>query len=145
MLKKTIKFKDFNDVEHTEDLYFHVSKASVLTASNEAYSEIMKIALDLQERAKFLEDVKEEDFDQSDPFNKNSLLVAEAIRMVARLLDQLIDLSYGVRSSDGLRFVRDDKVLTDFKNSAVYDAFVEQMIGNQDELIEFINQLLANT
>ena len=143
MLKKTIKFKDFNDVERTEDLYFHVSKASVLTSSEEAYNEIMKIGLDLQERGKFLEDVKEEDFDQSDPFNKNSQLVAEAIRMVARLLDRLVDLSYGIRSSDGLRFVKDDKVLTDFKNSAAYDAFVEQMITNQDELIEFINQLLA--
>lgn len=143
MLKKTVKFKDFNGVERTEDLYFHVSKASVLTSSDEAYNEIMKIGLDLQERGKFLEDVKEEDLDQSDPFNKNSQLVAEAIRMVARLLDRLVDLSYGIRSSDGLRFVRDDKVLTDFKNSAVYDAFVEQMITNQDELIEFINQLLA--
>ncbi|GEM_PF-3424238 len=143
MLKKTVKFKDFNDVERTEDLYFHVSKASVLTSSDGAYNEIMKIGLDLQERGKFLEDLKEEDLDQSDPFNKNSQLVAEAIRMVARLLDRLVDLSYGIRSSDGLRFVRDDKVLTDFKNSAVYDAFVEQMITNQDELIEFINQLLA--
>lgn len=143
MLKKTVKFKDFNDVERTEDLYFHVSKASVLTSSDGAYNEIMKIGLDLQERGKFLEDLKEEDLDQSDPFNKNSQLVAEAIRMVARLLDRLVDLSYGIRSSDGLRFVRDDKVLTDFKNSAVYDAFVEQMIENQDELIEFINQLLA--
>lgn len=143
MLKKTVKFKDFNGVERTEDLYFHVSKASVLTSSDGAYNEIMKIGLDLQERGKFLEDLKEEDLDQSDPFNKNSQLVAEAIRMVARLLDRLVDLSYGIRSSDGLRFVRDDKVLTDFKNSAVYDAFVEQMITNQDELIEFINQLLA--
>jgi len=63
MLKKTVKFKDFNDVERTEDLYFHVSKASVLTSSDEAYNEIMKIGLDLQERGKFLEDVKEEDKD----------------------------------------------------------------------------------
>lgn len=144
MLKKTIKFKDFNGVERSEDLYFHISKTSVLVSSDESYNEIMQIGLDLQERGKFLEDFEGE-IDQSDPFNKNSQLVAEAVRMVARLLDRLIDLSYGIRTSDGLHFVKDAKVLADFKNSAVYDAFVEQMIGNQEELIEFINQLLAQS
>ena len=142
MLKKTVKFKDFNGVERSEDLYFHISKASVLTSSNSVYNEIMSIGLELQERGKFLEDIEGE-IDQNDPFSKNNQLIADSVRMVGRLIDRLIDLSYGIKSSDGLKFVKDPKVLEDFKNSAAYDAFVEQMVSNQEELVEFINQLLG--
>ena len=143
MIKKTIKFKDFNGVERSEDLYFHVSKASVLTSPDPAYNEIISLGMDLQERSKFIEDIKLEDIDQADPFDKNSLLLAESARMVARMLDRLVDLSYGKKSEDGSKFIKGAEVLKDFKDSAVYDAFVEQMIGNQEDMITFINQLLA--
>ena len=143
MLKKTIKYKDFNGLEKSEDLYFHVSKATVLTSSNETYNEIVKIGYDLQERSKFLEDLGKDNESLADPFSKDSQLLAEGVRMVARLLDRLVDFSYGKRSDDGIKFIRGGQVLEDFKNSAVYDAFVEQMISDQDQMVEFINQLLA--
>ena len=143
MIKKTMKFKDFNGVERSEDLYFHVSKASVLTSPDPAYNEIISLGMDLQERSKFIEDIKLEDIDQANPFDKNSLLLAESARMVARMLDRLVDLSYGKKSEDGGKFIKGAEVLKDFKDSAVYDAFVEQMVGNQEDMITFINQLLA--
>ena len=145
MLKKTIKFKDFNGVERSEDLYFHISKASVLTSSDTVYNEIISIGQTLQERGKFLEDLEEGDIDRTDPFNKNNQLIADSVRMIGRLLDRLIDLSYGIKSPDGLKFVKDPKVLNDFKNSMAYDAFVEHMVSNQEELVEFINQLLVTS
>ena len=145
MLKKTIKFKDFNGVERSEDLYFHISKASVLKSSDTVYNEIISIGQTLQERGKFLEDLEEGDIDRTDPFNKNNQLIADSVRMIGRLLDRLIDLSYGIKSPDGLKFVKDPKVLNDFKNSMAYDAFVEHMVSNQEELVEFINQLLVTS
>jgi hypothetical protein len=143
MLKKTVKFKDFDGVEHSEDLYFHISKAAVLTAPDTVYNEIITIGRDLQEKGKYLQDVDEE-VNQEDPFDKNNQLVADAIRTVARLVDRLVDLSYGIKSSDGLRFVKGPEVLVEFKASAAYDAFVEQMLTNQDEMIDFINKLLGS-
>ena len=142
MIKKTIKFKDFNGIERSEDLYFHISKATVLTSSDDVYKEIISIGMDLQERGKFLTDIEEE-LNPQDPFNKNTQLAADSVRMVARLLDRLIDLSFGKRSDDGLKFVKSEQILIDFKNSAAYDNFVEQMIGDQDAMVEFINQLLS--
>lgn len=144
MLKKTIKFTDFNGKECSEDLYFHISKTTILTSSNAIYNEIMSIGLELQERGKFLEDVEENDIDKSDPFNKNSQLVADSIRMIARLLDRLVDLAYGIKSEDGSKFIKNQQVREDFKNSAAYDAFVEQLIENQEEMVDFVNQLLAS-
>ena len=64
--------------------------------------------------------------------------------MVARLLDRLIDLSYGKRSEDGLRFIKSKEVLDEFKSSIAYEAFIEQMLSNQEEMVEFINKLVEN-
>lgn len=99
----------------------------------------------MQERGKFLEDLEEGDIDRTDPFNKNNQLIADSVRMIGRLLDRLIDLSYGIKSPVGLKFVKDPNVLNDFKNSMAYDAFVEHMVSNQEELVEFINQLLVTS
>lgn len=144
MLKKTIKYVDYNGVERTENLYFHVSKASILTASNDVYSEIMNAANELQDRAKLLEGMEVTEVNEENAFDPNNQVLAESIRMVARLLDRLIDLSYGKRSEDGLKFVKSKEVLDEFKSSMAYDAFIEQMLANQEEMIEFINKLVAN-
>lgn len=141
MLKKTIVFKDFNGVDHSKELYFHVSKASVLTASDEVYTEIVDIGTQLEAQGKQLQATGGE-LNEEDPFDPNNLILAKSVRMVARLLDRLVDLSYGEKSADGLRFVKGNEVLARFKESAAYDAFVEHMITNQDEMLEFINRLL---
>lgn len=141
MLKQTIKFTDFNGVERTKDLYFHVSKANILTASDDSYSEIMRLGEQLKERGLLLEQTGSE-FDEKDPFNPKTQLVAESARMVGRLLDKLIDLSYGERSEDGSAFNKSSEVLVRFKQSAAYDSFVEQMLTNQDDMLKFIQRLL---
>ena len=143
MLKKTIKYVDYNGTERTDNLYFHISKTSVLTASNDTYNEIMKIAEHLQNRAKVLEGLDAQTINEENPFDPNNRVLAESIRMIAQLIDRLVDLSYGKRSDDGTKFIKNAQVLEDFKSSLAYEAFVEQMVSNPDEMIEFINQLVA--
>ena len=144
MLKKTIKFVDYNGVERTENLYFHISKTSVLTSKDDIYNEIMVIASGLQDQAKLLEGIKEDQVNNENPFDPNNKIIADSARMVARLLDRLVDLSYGKRSEDGLKFAKGKEILDDFKSSAAYEAFTEQMVSNQDELLDFINKLVSN-
>ena len=143
MLKKTIKFVDYNGVERTENLYFHVSKTSVLTSKDDIYNEIMGIASGLQDQAKLLEGIKEDQVNNENPFDPNNKIIADSARMVARLLDRLIDLSYGKRSEDGQKFAKSKEILDEFKSSAAYEAFIEHMISNQEEMIEFINKLVS--
>ena len=142
MLKKTIKYVDYNGTERTDNLYFHISKTSVLTASNDTYNEIMKIAEHLQNRAKVLEGLDAQTINEENPFDPNNRVLAESIRMIAQLIDRLVDLSYGKRSDDGTKFIKNAQVLEDFKSSLAYEAFVEQMVSNPDEMIEFINKLV---
>ena len=88
--------------------------------------------------------MESQNINQENPFDQNNQVLAESIRMVARLLDRLIDLSYGKRSEDGLRFIKSKEVLDEFKSSIAYEAFIEQMLSNQEEMVEFINKLVEN-
>jgi hypothetical protein len=143
MLKKTVVFKDFNGVEHSKDLYFHISKSSVLTASDATFNEVMQIGKDLEERGKVLQAMQGKiEINEADPFDENNKLLTDGVRMVAKLLDRLVDLAYGEKSVDGLHFDKSPQVLSSFKSSAVYDAFVEQMLLNTNDMLNFIEQLL---
>lgn len=152
MLKYPITFTDFNCNNHTEDLYFHVSKSSVVMANDDVYSTIINLGKDLQQKAKFVEEAQQalqkEASDNAGKettgreFSQNSLTVADAIRSMARLLDKVLDLSYGIRTEDGLRFIQNEKVLEDWKQSVAYDALIDKLLTNPNEMIDFITRLM---
>jgi hypothetical protein len=152
MLKYPITFTDFNGNNHTEDLYFHVSKSSVVMANDDVYSTIINLGKDLQQKAKFVEEAQQALQKEASEnagkettgreFSQNSLTVADAIRSMARLLDKVLDLSYGIRTEDGLRFIQNEKVLEDWKQSVAYDALIDKLLTNPNEMIDFITRLM---
>ena len=143
MIKKTIKFTNFNGVESSKDLYFHVSRTSLLTTEDDVYNEIVSISKDLLERGKVLEKMGDMEVNEENPFDENNQLLVQSVRMVARLLDRLVDLAYGERSEDGSKFLKGKDVVTAFKQTAAYEAFVNQLIANPDEMINLINSLMS--
>lgn len=152
MLKYPITFTDFNGNNHTEDLYFHVSKSSVVMANDDVYSTIINLGKDIQQKAKFVEEAQQALQKEASEnagkettgreFSQNSLTVADAIRSMARLLDKVLDLSYGIRTEDGLRFIQNEKVLEDWKQSVAYDALIDKLLTNPNEMIDFITRLM---
>ncbi len=152
MLKYPITFTDFNGNNHTEDLYFHVSKSSVVMANDDVYSTIINLGKDLQQKAKFVEEAQQALQKEASEnagkettgreFTQNSLTVADAIRSMARLLDKVLDLSSGIRTEDGLRFIQNEKVLEDWKQSVAYDALIDKLLTNPNEMIDFITRLM---
>lgn len=143
MIKKTINFTNFNGVESSKDLYFHVSRTSLLTADDAVYDEIVSISKHLLERGKVLEKMGDIKINEENPFDEDNQLLAQSVRMVARLLDRLVDLAYGERSEDGSKFLKGKDVVTAFKQTAAYEAFVDQLIANPDEMISLINSLMS--
>lgn len=152
MLKYPITFTDFNGNTHTEDLYFHVSKTAVVMAKDDIYSTIINLGKDLQQKAKFVEEAQQslqkevgETTEQGITgleFSQNNLIVADAIRSMAQLLDKVLDLSYGIRSEDGLKFSKSDEILNDWKQSVSYDALVDKLLSDPNEMISFIEKLM---
>ena len=160
MLKCTVTYEDFNGKSCTEDLWFHVSKTAVLMAKDDIYNQIVNMGKELQEKAKLVEAIEKrtppqssnqtgqdapvdpETFFKDEQALADGLVVAEAVRTMARLLDKLVDLAYGKRSPDGSRFIKNDEVLREWKESMAYDAFVEKMIYNPKEMQAFIETLM---
>lgn len=149
MIKYPVTYTDFNGNTHTDDLWFHISKSSVLTMQKDSYNEIIELGKQIQQKATFVEEAEKsieaagQTVSEQDPFNKNQIIVADAVRTIAQLLDKVVDLAYGQRSDDGLRFIRTKEVIDEFKQTVVYDAFMEKMITNPGEMTLFIEKLMS--
>lgn len=116
MLKKTITYTDFEGVQRTEDHYFNLSK-----------TELMRMELSTEGGlGKKLEAISK------------SGNVPELVKM----FETLIKSSYGIKSDDGKRFVKNDTITEDFINSAAYDELFMELISNTDEAINFFKSIM---
>lgn len=55
---------------------------------------------------------------------------------------QLVLKAYGARSEDGERFLKSDSMTEDFRQSAAFDALMEELISSPDGGADFILQCL---
>lgn len=115
MLKKTVTYTDFNGVEVTEDLYFHLSAPEVTRLN-----------------AKYGGDVGEYVSEVSMELNQE--------KMVA-FLEDLILSSYGVKSDDGKQFKKGAKIREDFEYSQAYAEIFVSILTEEGEAESFAESL----
>ena len=94
MLKKTIKYTDYNGVERTEDFYFNLNKA-----------EIMEMQLTT--------------VGGLDAYLKK-IISAQDMPTLMRIFKDLVLKSYGVKSDDGRRFIKNEKLREEFEQTEAY-------------------------
>ena len=56
--------------------------------------------------------------------------------------EDLVKLTYGVKSDDGERFIKNDEVYNSFKESAAYDVFMQYLLTTEDGAAKFINGIM---
>lgn len=112
MYAKKIKYTDFNDSEREETFYFHLSQADLVR----------------------LEAETEGGFDAY----ASRLVEARSPKDLVNLLDDLIARSYGVKSLDGRQFVKNQKVLEEFKQTNAYSDLFVQLLSDDKAAEEFI-------
>lgn len=116
MIKKTVKYTDFNDEEVEEDIYFHLTKP-----------QLVEIEVSMPEGFEaWVEKVVEEE-------NKAELF---------RIFVLFIEKGYGVRSADGKRFVKNERILEEFLSSNAYEALFMDVLSDTDKAIEFFNGIM---
>ena len=116
MLKKTIKYTDFNDVEREEDFYFNLTRAELAE---------MQLSKEGGFQA-WLEKIVKTD-------NQPELM---------KIFKNIILKAYGEKSADGKRFVKSEEISEAFAQSAAYDEFFIELISNEAKASEFINGLM---
>ena len=116
MLKKPIKFENWDGEEVEEIHYFNLSKPELLK---------MQVG---QEGGfgKFLERISE----------------TRDEKQLVEQFERIIMMSYGVRSEDGKRFVKNDQVREEFMQTRAYEALHEELTTDSDKAAEFIKGIL---
>jgi hypothetical protein len=116
MLKKTITYTDFNGIERTEDFYFNLTKAEIA----EMELEIPGGMTAMIERITKTQDTP-------------SLI---------KLFKDLILRSYGKKSDDGRRFIKNQEVVDEFKDSEAYSELFMELATNADAASAFVNGIV---
>lgn len=115
MLSRTIKYTNFNGEEKELIAYFHLGKA-----------DLARIAANPQ----FLEDM-------------NQAVANKDTKTMLAKIEELVRLSYGVRSADGERFVKSKEVQDAFIQSAAYEELLLDLLtGDGTSFNQFIKGVL---
>lgn len=114
VLKKTIRYTDFNGQEREEDFYFNITEADIAEMA-------ILHAGGIDGAAAFFKDLA----DSKDP---NKLIPA---------VKNLLTIAYGERSEDGVHFRKSQKITDDFVSSAAYPEIFVQLVTDIEELSSF--------
>jgi hypothetical protein len=116
MLKKTITYTDFNGVERTEDFYFNLTKA-----------EIAEMELEIPGGMTAMID---------------RITKSQDTPSLIKLFKDLILRSYGKKSDDGRRFIKNRDVVDEFKDSEAYSELFMELATNADAASAFVNGIV---
>ena len=118
MIKKTIKYTDFDGNNREEDFFFNLSKAEVAEMElgiSGGLSEMMKRLVASQDTAKILEVFK-----------------------------TFLKKSYGVKSPDGKRFVKSQEIWDEFEQTEAYSELFMELIVDASKASEFMSSIIPN-
>lgn len=113
MIKEDIKYVDFNGNEQVETAYFNMNRL-------EASRIQAHIGEDIQSYVKKLVDSKD-------------------VNKMLNFMDELILDSYGQRSEDGKRFIKNTELKKQFSESAAYATFFEGLLTDPKKAEVFGN------
>lgn len=116
MLKKTIKYTDFDGEERTEDFYFNLTKAEIMEMNLTTYGGLDKMI--------------------------EKIIAAKDTPKIVALFKDLVLKSYGIKSDDGKRFIKNDKIREEFSQTEAYSELFMELATNEDAAIGFVNGIV---
>jgi hypothetical protein len=116
VLKKTITYEDFNGETVSEDHFFHLSKAEL-------------VELEMSEQGGLSEALQR-------------IIEAEDGKRIIAEFKNIILGSYGKRSADGKRFVKNSQLREEFESSEAYSTLFMELVTDTDKASEFINGVI---
>ncbi len=119
MMKKEVTYRDFNNEERTETLYFNLTEPEI-------------VRIDVQ-----YDGGLEAFIEQIDPETRPE--------EVLQLFETIIQGSYGEKSEDGRFFVKNDEAVGLFMQSAVYSALFTELIQDADTAAAFFTGVITKT
>jgi hypothetical protein len=116
MLKKTITYKDYNDVERTEDFYFNLTKAEVMEMEMSTTGGLAEMI--------------------------QRIVAAQDAPAIIKIFKDLLLKAYGEKSPDGKRFVKSDAIREAFEQTEAYSILFMELATDDKKAAEFINGIV---
>lgn len=116
MLKKTITYTDYNGVERKEDFYFNLTKAEITEMELSTTGGLSTVLQRI---------VSEQDQPQ-----------------LIRMFKDLIIRSYGKKSDDGKRFIKNEQLSEEFTQTEAYNILFMELATDADKAAKFVNGII---
>ena len=116
MLKKTITYTDYNDVERTEKFYFNLSKAEVMEMEMSTSGGLAEMI--------------------------QRVVAAQDQPAIIKIFKDLILKAYGVKSPDGRKFIKSDELSLDFAQTEAYSQLFMELATDAEKASEFVNGIV---
>lgn len=118
MLKRQVTYTDFNDEQQTEELSFHLSKAELIEMELSMEGGVQK--------------------------HLETIIATDDGKAIMEAFKEIILRSYGVRSPDGKRFIKNDQIREEFLSSEAYSELFMSLVTDPAAAADFVNGILPN-
>lgn len=116
MYVKEIEYTDFNGVTRKEKFYFNLTKAEILD-------------MELGKTGGLTEYIQK-------------ILAAQDTPEIMALFKKLLLKSYGVKSDDGRRFIKNDQIREDFEQTQAFSDLYMILALDDNEAAKFVNAIV---
>lgn len=122
MFKKTVTYEDYNGETRTEDFYFNLTKVECME----------------------LEYGYSNDGDGTLSGAIQILINAKDMGTVIQTIKHVVLLSYGVKSPDGKRFIKNSEIREAFEQSPAFEQIYWELVTDADKSAEFISGIVPS-
>lgn len=120
MLKKTVTYEDWNGVTRTEDFYFNLTR--VECAEIEYGTNGASLSESIQD-----------------------LVAARDMKTVISIIKKVLLMSYGVKSPDGKRFIKNDETRDSFEQNPAFDILYMELATDAEKAADFISGIIPSS
>ncbi len=116
MLKKTITYTDYDGVERTEDFYFNFTEAELMEwqlVTNGGLTSYVQKIVDAKDQPRLI-----------------------------TLFKELLLKAYGIKSDDGRRFIKSDKISEEFSQNPAYSILYMELVTDDKVAADFVNGII---
>lgn len=118
MLKKTMTYEDFDGNKRTEDFYFNLTKAECMEINFGVHGGITDML-------------------------KKMISERDTSRMI-ELIKEIILKAYGVKSTDGKRFIKNAQIREEFSQTNAYSDLFMELAFDDKACVAFIEGIIPN-
>lgn len=118
MLKKPITYVDYNGEERTEDFFFNLSKAELME-------------MELSTTGGLTEMLR-------------GIIKSKDIPEMSKFFKKIVCAAYGIKSSDGKRFIKSEEITNEFLQTEAYSNLYMELVTDDKAAAEFINNIMPH-